>query len=76
MQWGQKVEIKTAQTTQYQVVGSHSANHSQSLMNIAHFGLGNDANIKEISVTWRDGSNQVLRNQSADRLIDIGNIKY
>ncbi|MEI8665465.1 CRTAC1 family protein [Pseudoalteromonas sp. B28] len=73
---GAKVEIKTAQTTQYQVVGSHSANHSQSLMNIAHFGLGNDANIKAINVTWRDGSNQVLRNQPADRLIDIGNIKY
>ncbi|CAM3705040.1 MULTISPECIES: CRTAC1 family protein [Pseudoalteromonas] len=73
---GAKIHIRTEQATQYQLVGSHSASHSQSLMNIAHFGLGNDANIKEISITWRDGSNQVLRNQPADRLIDIGNIKY
>jgi hypothetical protein len=70
---GAKISITTKNTTQYQIIGSHSASHSQSLMNIAHFGLDEVNIIKSIDVTWRDGSKLILKNQRANSLIEIGN---
>jgi len=72
--YGAKVQIKTATANQYQVIGSQSATHSQSLLNIVHFGLAQADSISSVIVTWRDGSSELLNKQPADQLISIGNL--
>ncbi len=42
--------------TQVKWVASAGATHSQSQLNIVHFGLGAEERINKISVTWRDNS--------------------
>ncbi|MCL1046014.1 CRTAC1 family protein [Shewanella electrodiphila] len=54
-------------------VGSISAAHSQSLMNIAHFGLGEANQVKTITVTWRDNSQLQQHDVAASQWISMGN---
>jgi len=37
----------------------------------AHFGLGADAMVKEIELTWPSGRKQVLRNVKADQVLKV-----
>ncbi|GIU52802.1 CRTAC1 family protein [Shewanella sp. KT0246] len=55
------------------IVGSISAAHSQSLMNIAHFGLGEVNQVKTITVTWRDSSQLQQHGVAAGQWINVGN---
>ncbi|MCL1143204.1 CRTAC1 family protein [Shewanella gaetbuli] len=79
---GAKVEVEYHQqpTTQPKdkidkqvfTVGSVSAAHSQSLMNIAHFGLAKANQVKTITVTWRDNSQLQQHNIAAGQWIKMG----
>lgn len=69
---GAKIEVQSASTKQYQIVGSHSASHSQSQLNIAHFGLAKANKVNSVTVTWRDGSKKIVNDINADKLIKIG----
>jgi hypothetical protein len=60
---------------QYKLIGSTSASHSQSVLNIAHFGLGADTKVKSVKVRWRDGSEQVLSDLKVNQLVVIGNVE-
>ena len=53
--YGAKVTVTTASRKQYKIVGSSSASHAQSLLNILHFGLGEDDEVIDVTVTWRNG---------------------
>ena len=70
--YGAKVWITSQGQTQYKLIGSSNANHSQSLLNIAHFGLGEDDMISDITVRWRDGTTQTLKNKQANQLLTLG----
>ncbi|AWB65295.1 RNA-binding protein [Saccharobesus litoralis] len=52
------IEVKLGDKKRFYLVGSTSATHSQSLLNIAHFGLGRQTVIEQVIVTWRDGSRE------------------
>jgi len=69
---GAKIQLTTDSASQLQVIGSHSASHSQSLLNIAHFGLAKAKKVTSVIVTWRDGSQQRVDNINADMLIKVG----
>lgn len=49
------VTVTTPTKTYKKRVGSAGESHSQSLMNIVHFGLGQEENIEHIEVRYRDG---------------------
>tara|TARA_R110002012_G_scaffold207689_2_gene377719 strand:- start:1045 stop:2982 length:1938 start_codon:yes stop_codon:yes gene_type:complete len=70
--YGAKVWVTTKGGKQYKLIGSSNANHSQSLLNIAHFGLGKDDVVNDITVRWRDGTTQTLKNQQVNRLLTLG----
>lgn len=69
---GAKVTVETALGTQFKIVGSSSASHSQSVLNISHFGLGKERVVKKLTVRWRDGSVIEYTNIQADELHLIG----
>ncbi|MCI2283914.1 CRTAC1 family protein [Colwellia sp. MSW7] len=71
---GAKVTIVTDSGLQTKLIGSTSASHSQSVLNIAHFGLANDNLVKSVNVRWRDGSEITLNNVLSDHISNIGNI--
>jgi hypothetical protein len=66
------VWVTTKGGKQYKLIGSSNANHSQSLLNIAHFGLGKDDVVNDITVRWRDGTMQTLKNQKVNQLLTLG----
>lgn len=70
-----KVTITTDTGSQTKLIGSTSASHSQSVLNIAHFGLAQDKLVKSINVRWRDGSETNLSNVKGDSLTFIGTAK-
>ena len=43
---------------------------SQSLLNIVHFGLGNEEAIEQITITWRNGEQVIIADKKANRLFD------
>lgn len=69
---GAKITITTKTGQQYQLVGSSSATHSQSLLNITHFGLGKNGTVDKIDVVWRSGETASLNNVKANQLIKLG----
>jgi hypothetical protein len=72
---GAKVTVETDSGKQIKLIGSTSASHSQSVLNIAHFGLGEHTVINKINVRWRDGSELNVTNLKADQLTVIGEFK-
>lgn len=63
------VTIETRSGNTYQKrVGSAGEVHSQSLMDIVHFGLGNDTHITSATIRWRNGEEVTLRNLTANKL--------
>lgn len=71
---GAKVTIETSAGIQYKLIGSSSASHSQSVLNIVHFGLGADKLVKSIKVRWRDGSQKVTSNIKANQVVVLGKV--
>ena len=70
-----RVTITTDSGSQTKLIGSTSASHSQSLLNIAHFGLAKDKRVNEIKVRWRDGSEVNLKNIKSNSIKLIGLVK-
>ncbi len=73
--YGATVTVTTANGQQFKLIGSSSASHSQSLLNIAHFGLGNTEQVTSVSVRWRDGTQSRVDNIKANQMIVIGTVK-
>jgi len=69
---GAQVEIITHTGKQYKRIGSGSAAHSQSLLNIAHFGLASNKTVESIKVIWRDGTIEEKKNIKANQLVKFG----
>jgi hypothetical protein len=66
-----KVTIVTPTKTYHKRIGSAGEAHSQSLLNIVHFGLGSETQINSITVRWRDGETETITNPAANQLIDF-----
>ncbi|BCO18831.1 hypothetical protein KUC3_16880 [Alteromonas sp. KC3] len=69
---GAKVWVKTASGQHFTLVGSPNANHSQSLLNIVHMGLGTQEVIEEVRVQWRDKEVTTIKDLPADQLVKVG----
>ncbi|WP_430928703.1 FG-GAP-like repeat-containing protein [Polaribacter marinivivus] len=67
------VTIETETKIYKKRVGSSGAIFSQSLLNIVHFGLGNENKIKCIKIRWRNGETLVFKNKSANKIYDTNN---
>ena len=53
-------------------VGSSGAVHSQSLLSILHFGLGERSGPFEVTVRWRDGQREIINLQDANQIVKVG----
>ena len=69
-----EVIVKTATKEYRRRVGSSGEVFSQSVMNIVHFGLGNEDAIEQITVRWRDGETVVFKNKKANQIFDTDNV--
>lgn len=65
-----EVIVETSKHTYRKRVGSAGAIFSQSLLNIVHFGLGDEQQINRIQVTWRDGSSVTFTDKDVNTLYD------
>ncbi|MEM1012367.1 MAG: CRTAC1 family protein [Planctomycetota bacterium] len=71
---GAIVRITSASGTQTRIVGSGAAAFSQSLLNIVHFGLGDDTVVETVTVSWRDGTTASIDNVDPGSLTVIGDV--
>jgi len=69
---GAVIKLEAGDLSQWRRVGSAGESFSQSVLNIAHFGLGARAKVDRVVVTWRDGTSATLRNQDANRMLVLG----
>ncbi len=69
--YGAKVIITTASSSQYKLVGSSSASHSQSLINSVHFGIGKNDKILKVEIVWRNGDTEILQDLEVNKLYEI-----
>ncbi|MCM2679719.1 CRTAC1 family protein [Echinimonas agarilytica] len=69
---GAEVKVTTKSGSQFKRIGSGSATHSQSTLNMAHFGLGHDTKIERIQVRWRDGTTAQLTGVDANKIHVFG----
>ena len=60
-----EVTLQTDQGIQFKRVGSNGSTHSQSQLNILHFGIGSSASVNSVSVRWRSGESQSVSNLPA-----------
>lgn len=67
-----KITIQTNQGSFTKRIGSAGAVHSQSVLNIAHFGLGKANEIEKLIITWRDGATETLLNIKANQTLKVG----
>jgi hypothetical protein len=67
---GTKVKITTAHGSQYNVANTAVSYNSSSDKRV-HFGLGDDAIINRIELSWPTGVKQVLSNVKADQVLTI-----
>jgi len=67
---GAEVTVETAASRQLRRVGSAGEIFSQSLLNIVHFGLGDNDQIERITVRWRNGEIASFAGKPADQLFD------
>ncbi|GEA13543.1 CRTAC1 family protein [Alteromonas sp. KUL49] len=70
--YGAKIWVITDTETHYKLIGSSSANHSQSLLNLTHFGTGQETHITKVHVRWRDGYEQTLTELSINQTLSVG----
>ncbi|MGC6424730.1 MAG: CRTAC1 family protein [Lentimonas sp.] len=69
---GAKLTLTTKSSTQTRIIGSGGAAFSQCLLNIVHFGLGSEASIEKLTISWRDGSEEELTDIKANQQVQIG----
>lgn len=69
---GAEIWLESNGKTYYRRVGSAGATHSQSVLNTAHFGLGGNTEISRITVRWRDGYEQSVKNPKSNQRIVFG----
>ncbi|TYK67473.1 CRTAC1 family protein [Colwellia echini] len=69
-----EVIVKTSSKEYRKRVGSAGAIFSQSLLNIVHFGLGDEDTIESINIRWRNGETVTIKGQTANKLFDTDNI--
>jgi hypothetical protein len=67
---GAKLKVVTASGTQYNHVNTAVGYACASDVRV-HFGLGLDASVKELQITWPSGKVQVLRDVKADQVLTI-----
>ncbi len=65
-----EIILKTADNEYKRRVGSAGAIFSQSLLNIAHFGLGTEEEIESIHVRWRNGETVEITDKPVNALFD------
>ena len=53
-------------------IGSAGEVFSQSFLNTAHFGLGENTTVKKLTVRWRNGETQELLKPQLNRVIKVG----
>jgi hypothetical protein len=68
---GAVVRLSYAGGTQTRRVGSSGEVHSQSLIDVVHFGIGRSRAVDSITVIWRDGSQRERRVIGSNRTITI-----
>lgn len=68
------VTLKTASHSYRKRVASAGEVFSQSLLNIVHFGLGEEEKIESIRVRWRDGTSVDFANKTANALYDTNKL--
>ncbi|RPD99092.1 CRTAC1 family protein [Aureibaculum marinum] len=71
--YGAKVKITTASGSQFKLIGSGSASHAQSFLNMVHFGLGRDNKIETAEIIWRNGERESLSNIDVNTAYQIPN---
>lgn len=69
-----EVILKTKNNEYRKRVGSAGSVFSQSLLNIVHFGLGEEENIESIQVRWRNGEVTAFENVKANALYDTDRV--
>ena len=67
---GARVNLTAAGHAQYGEVRSGGSYLSQNDLRL-HFGLGEAARIDRLEIAWPSGRSQVLRDQAADRILQI-----
>ncbi|WP_010521726.1 Ig-like domain-containing protein [Aquimarina agarivorans] len=69
-----EVTVTTASGEQHKRVASGGAVFSQSLLNIVHFGLGNDTVIEKIMVRWRNGEVAEFNDKAVNQFFDTDDV--
>ena len=71
---GAEITLTTANNVYKKRVGSAGEAHSQSLLNIVHFGLGQEDYIEEIVVRWRNGETLTILDKDVNQIIDTNTV--
>lgn len=69
-----EVTIKTKRGSYNKRVGSAGEIFSQSLLNTVHFGLGQETQIEEIKVKWRNGENVIFNDKTSNQIFDTDKV--
>lgn len=69
---GAVIEIRAGDLSLTKRVGSSGAVHSQDVLNIAHFGLGENKKLDQLTVRWRSGESAERRDVEIDDIIVVG----
>tara|TARA_R110002049_G_scaffold171426_2_gene337950 strand:+ start:29236 stop:33108 length:3873 start_codon:yes stop_codon:yes gene_type:complete len=71
---GAEITVTTDNNVFKRRVGSAGEAHSQSLLNIAHFGLGQENHIVEVEVRWRNGEILTILDEGVNQIIDTNTV--
>lgn len=66
------ITVKVGSNTYHKRVGSAGEVHSQSLLNMVHFGLASATTIDSVTVRWRNGETKQFNNVTVNQIIDTG----
>lgn len=69
-----EVIVRTKKNEYRKRVGSAGSVFSSSLLNIIHFGLGEQDTIKSITIRWRNGETVVIHDKQANALFDTNKL--
>ncbi len=67
---GTKVTLKNKGQTQYQE-STMTRGFQSSVEPMIHFGIGKEDSVEELTITWSDGKEEVLKNISANQVLKI-----
>lgn len=67
-----QIQVTSGNQHQVRYVRSAGEIHSQSLLNIAHFGLGSAQEVDRVLVRWRNGQTQALYNLKSNQSVNFG----